>query len=279
MARTIAEIQQSIIAAKDAEPTLAVLSSSGPQSIWRSWTFVIAFCTFVLESLFDLHSAEVDTRLAAKTAHRLPWYADMAMKFQIGFDLVDDEDYYDNTGVPEATVAASKIIAYAAVTEGQKKLRPKVARLVSGDLAPLTPVQLSAFIFYMGRIKDAGVHLECTSGIADSLKANLTIYYNPLVLDADGKRLDGTNDTPVISAVVAFLKNQPFNGAFIRASLEDALQQVDGVVIPHINQLQATYGALPYTTIITEYLPDAGYLRVIDPTTDLTINYLPHGPI
>jgi hypothetical protein len=40
----------------------------------------------------------------------------------------------------------------------------------------------------------------------------LNIYYNALVLDGTGARLDGTEATPVQDAGTAFLNALPFNG-------------------------------------------------------------------
>jgi hypothetical protein len=239
---------------------------------------IVAYAIWVLESLLDIHVGEVRQIIADTKAHTVRWYASKAKLFQYGYDLVEDQDYYDNSALTAAQIAASRIVNYAAAAEVSKGLRIKVATVSGGDLAPLTNQQLTAFAAYMERVKDAGVRLYISSSAADSLKLKATVYYNPLVLDAAGARLDGTGPAPVPDAVNAFLKSQPYNGLFVVARLVDALQQVDGVVIPHITEVKARFGTKPYNDTPVEYLPDAGYLRIVTPS-DLQITYLPHEPI
>ena len=121
--------------------------------------------------------------------------------------------------------------------------------------------------------------MQVTSTSPDTLQLILTIYYDPLVLDISGGRLDGTSAYPVKDAVKQFLEQLPFNGLFVINSLIAALKEVDGVVIGVVNSAAATYAALPYQPIAVEYTPDAGYM-VLDETYFIAnISYLSHRPI
>lgn len=272
MARTVKEIQDSII--KDATAQGIVISDS-IYSIRRLWTFVAASATWLLESLFDEHKSEVIEIISSLKPHSLRWYAEIAKKFQYGYNLPPDSDVYDNSALTSEQVDESKIIAYSAVVEGDNNLRIKVATISGGDLAPLDELQLTAFYEYMRRVKDAGVKLQITSLPPDSLKLSIDIYYNPLVLDGSGARIDGSSLTPIPDAVNAYLKNLPFNGYFVLTYLADTLQRVDGVVIPKILSASAKYGDFPYLPIDEIYNPDSGYLRV----TELLLNFKPQGVI
>lgn len=279
MARTINEIQEDIISRIRSTPVLAELNSTSRTSLWRLWSYIIAVSIWALEQLFDQHRKEVSALIDEKAPHSLRWYANKAKDFQYGAELVPEEDFYDNTGLSEQQVQARRIVAFSAVVEQTKGLRLKVARIVDGDLEALDPNQLAAFEAYMMRIKDAGVNpLLVESQPADSLKLSIDVYYNPLVLDSGGSRLDGTKGDPVGDAVRNYLKNLPFNGTLVLAYLVDALQQVDGVIIPHIIQAQARYGNLPYQSFDVKYNPDAGYLRFIV-KTDLHLNFIPQSVI
>ncbi|WP_343671827.1 hypothetical protein [Chitinophaga sp.] len=279
MARTITEIQDDIISRIAGNTTLAALNSSSKVAVWRLWTYIVAVSIWALENLFDLHKSEVTTLINEKAPHSLRWYANKARDFQYGSELAYETDYYDNSALTEDQVAEQRIIAYSAVVEQTKGLRLKVARIVDGDLNALTDQQLESFETYMNRIKDAGVTPLIVESLApDNLKLELVIYYNPLVLGSDGSRLDGTNPDPVRNCVKDYLKNLPFNGTLVLAYLVDALQQVDGIVIPHIVHAEAKYGALPYTAFDVKYNPDAGYLRV-QTTDDLKITFLPQSTI
>jgi len=278
MARTIAEIQQAMIDAIQADPVLAPVSTSTSlTAIWRLWTRIVATAQYTVEVLFDTFKAEVNELLAVLKPHSLRWYANKAKQFQYGFNLALDSDTYDNTGFTQDQIDASMIVKYSAVTEAEGRLRIKVAT-ENTDLAPLSSPQKDAFAEYMSRIKDAGVRINIESQVADKLKLGLKIYYDPLILDSAGSRIDGTESEPVQKAVNSFLKNQPFNGVFVLAYLVDALQKVEGVVIPHVESCLTQYGAFPFVTVNVQYLPDAGYMR-FENTGDLTIEFIPQSQL
>ena len=280
MARTIAEIQQSMIDAVQADSVLAPVSTSTSKTaIWRLWTRIVAVSIWTLEVLFDTLKVEVTDLLSALKPHGLRWYAAKCKEFQYGFSLPTDTDEYNNTGVSDDVLEASKIVKYAAVTEGDDgKLRIKVASENTTDLIPLTTAQKNAFTEFIARVKDAGVKITIDSLPADKIKLNLKVYYDPLILNEVGSRIDGSNSIPVQSAVKAFLKNQPFNGTFVLAYLVDAIQKVEGVVIPHIVTCETQFGAFPFTTVDVKYLPDAGYLR-FNNDSDLVITWIPQGQL
>lgn len=273
MARTVTEIRNVLLAQKELHPELNVLNSSSSVSVWRLVLDVVAYAIWTMEKLWDVFKSDVDNTISTLKPHSTKWYAQKAKLFQYGFDLANESDSYNNAGVEDALIAESKIITYAAVVEQTRGLRIKVARDSGSDLDALTDAQLDAFIFYMQQVKDAGVKLNITSSVADSLKLTLTVKYNPLVLNSLGQRIDGTSPTPILSAIQYFLKNLPFNGRFSIQKMVDAIQQVDGVEDLNVDNCQARYGVLPYANINISYLPDSGYLRAL--SENVTINYIP----
>lgn len=276
MARTIAQIQESIKNAKAAEPALAGLTSSSKVAIWLLWTYITAVCQWTLENLFDAHKTEVTDIIASQRPHTLPWYVMMARRFQYGVTLPAESDVYTDDPPEDPEVL---IVKYAAAAELTNLLRIKVAKLTGSALAPLSGPELTAFSAYMNRIKDAGVRLQLTSGPADNLQLALNIFYDPLVLDIAGARLDGTSDTPVLDAVNAFLQDLPFNGLFVLNFLIQALQQVPGVRIGQVALAQANYGSTAYVPILVEYVPDAGYMTLDESYFTAHITYTAHGPV
>ncbi|RTL47464.1 MAG: nucleotidyltransferase [Sphingobacteriales bacterium] len=277
MARSIAEIKNSLVTQVQQDPTLGpLLTSSSKVAIWNLWCFVVAVCQWTIENLQDLFKSDVNTIISMLKPHTSKWYAQKVLDFQFGFNLPADSDVYDNTGVDDATIAASKVVAYVAVVEADKFLRIKVAGTNGTDLVPLTNAQLTALIAYLQLIKDAGVKLLVTTGVADGLKISADIYYNALVLNQNGNRLDGTSSTPVQDAANQYLKNLPFNGVFTLQNLANVWEQVDGVTIVNIKQASAQYGSLPYTNFAVYYLPDSGYLRFLNPN-DLQLNFIPYS--
>ncbi len=278
MARTIQGIQNEIIVAKESRPELATLNSGSRTAIWRLWTYITAVAIWTLENLFDLHKAEVTGIIDNLKPHSLRWYANIARAYLHGVALPPDTDQYDTTGMSDEDMEAAKIVDYAAVVEAERGLRIKVATDNGTDLEALNEEQLEGFEEYMRRVKDAGVKLLITSGPPDSLVLALQVYYDPLVLNSEGQRLDGSDNEPVQKAVRNYLRNLPFNGIFVLAYLVDVLQQVPGVVVPHILSASARYGTLPYTPFGVEYQPDSGYLRLLD-NADLTLTWIPKSPV
>jgi hypothetical protein len=274
MARTIDEIQQTMIDAIAADPILAPVSTDTSKTArWRVWTRIVATCAWVVETLYDTFKGEVNEIIAEKKPHNTRWYASIAKDFQYGDSLPDDSDKYDNTGLTDDEVEASKIIKYSAVTEsGDGTVRVKVAKQTT-DLTPLSSPELDSFKEYMARVKDAGVVLQIDSLPADLIRASIKIYYDPLILDSTGARIDGSDSEPVQNAFDAFLKNLPFNGTFVLTYLLAALQEVEGVVIPSIVTCETKYGAFAFASVDVKYVPDAGYLRLNAPT-DLTITFI-----
>lgn len=278
MARTIAEIRNILLAEKAAQSTLDSLNSTSNVAVWKLIFDIVAAAIWTLEKLYDIFTGQVNEIIATLKPHSARWYATKAEAFMFGFDLIDETDTYDTSNLTDADINAAKIIAFAAVVDQDRGIRIKVAKLVADELTLLTAPELLAFKEYMERVKDAGVKLLITSGTADSLKLSLQVYFNPLVLNISGERLDGTDTQPVQKAVKTYLKNLPFNGVFVTEYMVDALQLVDGVVIPHIMLASARYGVLPYTSFAVKYTPDAGYLRIID-DADLTIEFIAQSVI
>lgn len=238
----------------------------------RIFLYVMAVVVYIPGMLQDIFKTDIDNTIAAMKPHSLQWYAGMAKNFQYGDNLVDETDYYDNTGLTDAQIAAKKIVSYAAVVEQERGVRIKVAKTVGDDLGALVTDELNSFSEYMKDIKDAGVKLQITSGPADNLKLTLRIEYNPLVINSTGARIDGVTMTPVKDAIKTHLKNLPFNGVFSVQKLVDAIQAVEGVNDLNVDSVQTKYGALVFTSVDISVIPDAGYLRIAD--EDLTITYI-----
>lgn len=288
MARTINEIQEIILSRKAVTPSLsplevltlseqnslANLTSTSKVSIWRLWVYIVAFTVWTLEKIFDTFKIEVEETIALNQIGTPSWYRTKMLQFQLGFTLTE-MGVYDNTNELQADVLASQIIKQSAVEEIAGRLKIKVATETDGELSPLSSPQMLAFTEYAEKIKYAGTRLILVSRIADDFKTDYTIYYDPLILDAYGQRLDGTNNEPVQDAIKEYLKNLEFNGEFINTKLTDFLQGVDGVKEPVKNASFAKYGAFSYSEIDEFYIADAGYMKLDEVNT--TIQFLARG--
>lgn len=275
MARTIEQIRDSIIAEKELNQELAELNSTSNTAIWRLWAWLAAFSSWVIENLFDEHKAEVDTMIRELRPAYIPWLTEKSYAFQFGFDLVPDETYYDNTGIDEAVVAASKVIKYAKVIELQRGLMFKIAGETAGVRGPVSPAQEAAFTAYINESIKPPVKVRIVNKQPDKLKLRIKVFYNPQILDATGKRLDGTDNTPVQTAITGYIENLTFDGLYVINQLEKTLELVSGVEIASTVQAEVAYESVPFTPIDVYYRPQSGYLTFDDPS-DLTIEFIPY---
>ncbi|MCS4239512.1 hypothetical protein M2306_002053 [Myroides gitamensis] len=242
----------------------------------------ISFGIWILEGLFDLFKKDIDDQIAKSRVHTQKWYREKALAFMYGYSL-NESDVYDTEEMTEDQIERSKIIANAAaqkiVVGGRGVLRIKVVKKEGVNMIPLVPVELQAFTAYMNLVADAGTYVQPTSDKGDNLKLKMDIYYDPLVLDTEGKRLDGTKVAPVSDAIENYLRSIEFNGEFIKSELEDVVKRVEGVLYINIKDAWTKYASYSYETtsvdnagVVDEIRrPDSGYL-ILDKITS-TFNY------
>lgn len=262
----------------DLDPSKTFQEQFSKVSVEAVMIDVYSICSWILESIFDQHMKDVQSFIREEKAHTLKWYRNKALNFRLGQSLVLDTDQYSDIGLTEAEIAASKIIAYAAAIESEDGSGIPVLRIKTSksSFSPLDESELNAIREYFAEIKDAGVKLLCTSGAGDGLKANLTIYYNPQIINGSGISIVSGNE-PVREAVKLHLKSLPYNGEYTPMAMIDAIQKVNGVEIAQANLTEAKYGDLPFSATGARYIPDAGWMRIIA-EEDLTITYIPYTP-
>jgi hypothetical protein len=218
-------------------------------------TYIVAAAIWSLETLLDLHRAEVDRRLDELLPHRAKWYRDKALAFMLDRQPIPDTDRYDTTGMTDEQIATARVVRHAvAVESGNASLLTiKVAGESGGVRAPLleqTAVQLLA---YLQEVKDAGVRLELVNEAPDLFNCEIDVYYNALLapdLVRDGCR----------KAIEGYIANLPFNGEYTNMALVDALQAVEGVRIVELRSATTSNATTPATqSIDARYTPLAGY--------------------
>lgn len=288
MARTIQQIfeeqkAEGIRLATEQNNTEALEMFNNPSrmALWRLLFYTMAFCAWSLEKVFDSFTVLVNDMIATLTPGSLRWHRTKALAFQFGFDLIPETDRYDNSGKTADEIEASKVVRYAAVNEaqvdGRRVLLVKVAGVDgSGNLIQLPPDQEAAFISYMERIKYAGNILIIYNRVADILKTEVDVYYNPLLLSFDGSRLDGLGGKPLEEAAKNYLLNLPFNGEFSNAAFVDTLQNAYGVDNKNVflKSMQRKINATSYQSVGNTFIPDAGHTKFDE--GGLLINYIAH---
>lgn len=267
--RTLEEIYQSLLERKAIYPALDVLDSTSKVAIWRNMLWVFAFTVFVHEQIFNAHRIEVADIINNEKAHTPRWYKMMSMAFQYGFSLLPDSDQFNNENHTDDEIENSKIIKYCAVTESQDQSRLiiKIATESGTTLQPVTEDQKEAFEYYISETRDAGVQTTVINYLPDQLQLFFQIKRDPNVLDANGVSiLYGTE--PVKVALNQFMKELPFNGELILNKMVDKLQNIEGVINPHLINVKTawidsdagTYGS--FENIEISKIPVSGYFTI-----------------
>lgn len=233
--------------------------------------YVIAHAIWVLERLFGEHKTEVETYISEMKPHSLRWYVNKARAFRFGQSLIEDTDQYDDTGLTDEAIADMQIVKYASAEERNGQLFIKVAKDGENGRTTLSSEEEAALKSYIQEVKDAGVKVTIRNAQAVDFKIDITIYYNPQVLDQNGVSLISGGE-PVKDAIKNYIENLPFNGEYRNVELIDKLQQVEGVVIP---ELAGAYSRITnednYSLINAKETSYSGYYKF---DNDSQINYV-----
>lgn len=251
MARTIIEIQTSILNEKNKYAVLAGLNSPSSVAIWRLWVYVIAVCIHEFEKIMDIFKAEIEDKNSKAIVGRASWYAAKALEFQYGDSLtvVDGVLKY-------ATIDESKKIVKRAACKAGVNATLKVATTDSGgNIVGLDTAQLAAFNDYVSNFMFAGTNLTVQSQNTDYLKVVVDVYYDPLLFSDVVKN-------KVIIAINSYLANLDFNGGVKLSALQDAIQAVEGVTDVDFVDVQAKTNTGSYATVTRFYQTVSGYIQI-----------------
>ena len=262
--RTITQIYEEMVAAKEAEPGLASLSSASRVAMWRLLFYTVASALYVQEVLFGLFQDEARALAATSPAGTPAWYHVQALAFQYG-DVLTYADYRYAYPVLDA---AKRIVARAAVqNRGDGLVLVKAAKLIQDAPAPLAPEELTAFEAYMALVKFAGTRLAVVSTAADQLVLRYDVYYDP-------QRPLVQLKLELASAVDAYLASLPFDAALNVTRLTDALQPILGVKDVVWRSGTSTPAGAPAVAIERQHVPSSGYFELITPISQ-SFTYIP----
>jgi len=239
MNKTFEELLAELIIEKEKNVSLNGIDATSKTSIWRLMFQVVAWVLYNFSLAAMLHLQEIRELIATQKVFNLRKYRSEALRFQYGFDLVEDSDqfkttYMENGFEIEATdekIEESMIVKYAAcsrvVDNGRARIILKIAPDNLDEIFP-NDVMVS-FSKYIEEIAPSGDHVAILNYLPDMLKFAFKIKVDPLVLNAVGMSIL-TATYPVQIAIENFLKNLPFNGELSVQKLEAAILAVDGVV-------------------------------------------------
>lgn len=262
MTRTITEIENEILAAKEQDAVLQEINTVSRFSPWRAIVYVMAFVIYSLEKLFTLFKKDITEIVTNNRIGSLPWYAQVSKAFQLGDNLNENLEY--NTLNTEL-----QIITRVAVKELlSSTLSIKVAKgATQASLGPLAEIEEQQFTAYLNKVKPAGVRIDVQSLTADQIQITAEVFYNPLFATAD-------ITTRLIAAINDYSSNIDFGGQLNRNDLISRVRQEEGIDDFIIIQLQVVQNNVAITVNRAQELA-AGYAVFDDQNS--TFTYTPIG--
>ena len=257
MARTTAEIKKTMTDAFLADSDLREAYGLASDATWdKSFSavsveniliYIVAVCCRAVEVLHEQWKADVDAVVEKMVVASVPWYWKKALAFQLGDELVLNEDTME---YGYAKVDAEKqVVKYAAVRDKGRSVQILVSGDEGGSPSVIDGDTLNAFKTYMNRVKVAGVLLSISSRASDRVKITAKVTIDPMVVNEQGEALsDGGK--PVETAIEDYLKNITYGGTLNKTKLMQAILEADGVEDVELTGVEYTTDeGLTWTTL------------------------------
>ena len=264
MARTVSEIEQSIIGKLQSKLTL---SSSGVAE-WKLWVSVCATAIHVFELILDHFKKNVEENVMTSRPGTRKWYERLCFLFQNGHELAFDEK--NATLYYRMDDPVSRITAVAAVQENAGIITLRVAKKDNaGVIAPFSDIERLNFINYINESKPLGSKTVVLSTTADNVRYSVQVFYDP------GYSIELIKERTE-KAMSDFKTDQQFGGILYPARFVDYLINVEGVVTVKLDSF------LRKGTSDENYLPvdvsaqlEAGYFNYDEENSTITYQAIP----
>lgn len=242
MARTVAQIKQSMIDAKNADAALSGLTSTSQTAKWNLYYFIVASCIAIFEQLQDLFKIDLEN-IASTAAPSTPqWTRNKVLKFQTG-DVAELNTTTFVIEYPVINTANQILTRCAVVTAPNRTVLIKVAK--SDPPEPVTVGELAELQSYVETFNPAGIAFTLINEDSDKMEVAATIYYNG--------QYTGVITDNVEAALNSYMANLPFNGRITTQSVVDAIQAVDGVISVSLTRILVRRDTVAYGAGVTLY--------------------------
>ena len=242
MARTVQQIKQQMLDAKNADPTLSTLTSTSQTAKWNLYYFIVASCIAVFEQLQDLFKVDLEN-IAATAAPSTPqWTRQKVMKFQTG-DVAELNTTTFVIEYPTINTANQIITRCAVVTAPNRTVLIKVAK--SDPPAPLSGSEVTELEDYIKTFNPAGIDFAVISEDSDKMEVVANIYYNG--------QYSTVISTNVEAALNNYMASLPFNGRITTQSVIDAIQSAEGVITASLTRILVRRDTVSYGAGVTLY--------------------------
>lgn len=244
IAQIDAQIQSSIV--------LSVLTvNPSATAIWQWIRYAIAYSIWFFEGMVVSHAGELENFREKDAIGKDLWYAKQMKLFQYG-DALEWDDEGSVLRYPIVDIS-KRIIVSAAVSAANGIAIVKVAKSVSGELAPLDASEKAAATAYLDRIQIAGTNMVLQSYPPDAVTFGVEVWHDAQI------DFISLIEPQVQSAISNYLRNLDFNGIIIWTLLIDSLQKITGVKAVKINNASVSVNGGTQFQINEWYQTVAGY--------------------
>lgn len=258
MARTIAQIKQTIIDAKNATVLSTILfkEEGGSQSgIFNMIADIFSILMNVSEQLWDTMSNTISDMVVKGGVGTGRWWRERILEFQNGDVLkyANGVYYYDVVNVEK------RLVTFCSVTETTNKtIQIKVAK--GATPTKLTAPELTGGLQdYVDFMRFSGTQINLISLDADKCYINATIYYSGQYF--------ATIQASVKSAITNYFNSisagENFNGAIIVTDVSKAIQSVAGVSYVKVNTIKVRQDTVPFASAYTLFNLSTGIDNVL----------------
>ena len=242
MARTVAQIKQSMLDAKNADPTLSTLTSTSQTAKWNLYYFIVASCIAIFEQLQDIFKTELET-IASTAAPSTPqWTRNKVLAFQTG-DVAELNTSTYVIEYPTINTANQILTRCAVITAPNRTVLIKVAK--GNPPTPVSVGELAELQSYVETFNPAGIAFTLINENSDKMEVAGKVYYNG--------QYSAVIATNVVAALNNYMANLPFNGVISTQAVVDAIQAVEGVISVSLARILVRKHSVAYGTGVTLY--------------------------
>lgn len=242
MARTVAQIKQSMLDAKNADSTLSTLTSTSQTAKWNLYYFIVASCIAIFEQLQDIFKTELET-IASTAAPSTPqWTRNKVLKYQKG-DVAQLNTTTYVIEYPTINTANQILTRCAVITAPNRTVLIKVAK--GNPPTPVSVGELAELQSYVETFDPAGIAFTLINDNSDKMEVAATIYYNG--------QYSAVISTNVVAALNSYMANLPFNGVISTQAVVDAMQAVEGVISVSLTRILVRKHSVAYGAGVTLY--------------------------
>lgn len=242
MARTVAQIKQSMLDAKNADPTLSTLTSTSQTAKWNLYYFIVASCIAIFEQLQDIFKTELET-IASTAAPSTPqWTRNKVLKYQKG-DVAQLNTTTYVIEYPTINTANQILTRCAVITAPNRTVLIKVAK--GNPPTPVSVGELAELQSYVETFNPAGIAFTLINDNSDKMEVAAKIYYNG--------QYSAVISTNVVAALNNYMANLPFNGVISTQAVVDAMQAVEGVISVSLARILVRKHSVAYGAGVTLY--------------------------